>query len=130
MRNAICHLLSPVCLCLSSFSATADDATADLRTLGAQLATNSAGDIVSVDLSRVNDDLFELLDGLPKLEHLAFGGNKMSGSALALLKTCPSLEELSVSGQQRTDSGLWSVAVTDFNVPHIATISSLQVLDL
>ena len=73
---------------------------------------------------------FELLESLDHLEHLAFGGNKMSGVALPLLKSLPALKELSVSGQQRTDSGLWSVSVTDFNVGHIAQLPRLEVLDL
>jgi len=54
----------------------------------------------------------------------------MSGSALPLLKALPALKELSVSGQQRTDSGLWSVAVTDFNVRHVAALAQLEALDL
>jgi hypothetical protein len=78
----------------------------------------------------VNDDLFEVLDSLPRLAHLSFGGNKMSGAALPLLKPLPALKSLSVSGQQRTDSGLWSVAVTDFNVVHIAQLGQLEALDL
>jgi len=63
---------------------------------------------LDVGCSRVNDDLFEQLDELPQLEKLAFGGNKMSGAALPLLKLLPGLKRLSVSGQQRTDSGLWA----------------------
>ena len=85
---------------------------------------------LDVGHSRVNDDLFEMLDELPRLEHLSFGGNKMSGAALPLLKALPALKELSVSGQQRTDSGLWGVAVTDFNVRHIAALPALEALDL
>src|SRR5262245_63898043 len=54
----------------------------------------------------------------------------MSGAALPLLKSLPALKSLSVSGQQRTDSGLWSVAVTDFNVTQIAQIGRLEILDL
>ena len=85
---------------------------------------------LDVGHSRVNDDLFELLESLDHLEHLAFGGNKMSGAALPSLKSLPALRELSVSGQQRTDSGLWSVSVTDFNIGHIAQLARLEVLDL
>jgi hypothetical protein len=80
--------------------------------------------------SRVNDDFFELLANLEQLEHLSFGGNKMSGAALPMLKLLPSLRELRVGGGQRTDSGLWSVAVTDFNVDEIAQLEQLEVLDL
>src|SRR6185369_4842777 len=54
----------------------------------------------------------------------------MSGVALPLLKSIPTLKELSVSGQQRTDSGLWSVSVTDFSISNIAQLPRLEVLDL
>jgi hypothetical protein len=85
---------------------------------------------LDVGHSRVNDDLFDELEDLDHLERLSFGGNKMSGAALAFLKALPALRELSVSGRQRTDSGLWSVAVTDFNVGQIAQVQGLEVLDL
>ncbi len=85
---------------------------------------------LDVGHSRVNDDLFELLENLDHLERLSIGGNKMSGAALPLLKALPALRELSVSGRQRTDSGLWSIAVTDFNVGQIAQVQGLEVLDL
>jgi hypothetical protein len=85
---------------------------------------------LDVGFSRVNDDSFEMLEGLVRLEHFGFGGNKMSGTALPALKLLPALKELIVSGRQRTDSGLWSVAVTDFNVGQIAQLSRLEVLDL
>ncbi len=85
---------------------------------------------LDVSHSRVNDDFFEVLLGLDHLEHFSFGGNKMSGVTLPLLKSFPALRELSVAGQQRTDSGLWSVAVTDFNIDSIAQIEQLEVLDL
>ena len=85
---------------------------------------------LDVGHSRVNDDFFENLAGLERLSHFSFGGNKMSGAALPQLKLLPALRELSVSGSQRTDSGLWNVAVTDFNLDHIAQLDRLQVLDL
>ncbi len=85
---------------------------------------------LDVGQSRVNDDFFEVLLGLDHLEYFSFGGNKMSGATLPLLKSFPALRVLDVSGQQRTDSGLWSVAVTDFNIDSIAQIERLEVLDL
>ena len=63
--------------------------------------------------------------GLDQLEKLEFGGNKMSGVALPLLKRPPSLRELNVSGWQRTDSGLWGVAITDFNIDNIVQLEQL-----
>ena len=80
--------------------------------------------------TRVNDDYFEELVHLGELEHFSFGGNKMSGVALPLLKLLPSLRKLDVSGRQRTDSGLWSVSVTDFNIDNIARLTQLESLDL
>jgi hypothetical protein len=52
---------------------------------------------LDVGHSRVNDDFFEALANLDRLEHFSFGGNKMSGVALPLLKLLPSLRELSVA---------------------------------
>ena len=99
-------------------------------TLFEHIARMTSLRFLDVGYSRVNDDSFELLENLDQLEHLAFGGNKMSGTALPSLKLLPALKELSVSGHQRTDSGLWSVAVTDFNIGHIAQLPRLEVLDL
>lgn len=80
--------------------------------------------------SRVNDDSFEYLVNLEQLESLSFGGNKMNGTSFPQLRLLPKLRELSIAGKQRTDSGLWSVDVTDFNVDHIARLSQLESLDL
>lgn len=80
--------------------------------------------------TRVSDERFEELIHLERLERFAFGGNKMSGVALPLLESLPSLRELDVSGEQRTDSGLWSVSVTDFNIEAIARLRRLEALDL
>lgn len=85
---------------------------------------------LDVGFSRVTDDGFENLMGLERLEKLGFGGNKMSGVALPLLKLLPSLRELNVSGGQRTDSGTWSVSITDFNLDNIVQLEQLEVLDI
>lgn len=80
--------------------------------------------------SRVSDELFEELADLDQLESFSFGGNKMSGVALPLLKLFPSLRELDIGTSQRTDSGLWSVSVTDSNIQSIAELTHLEVLRL
>lgn len=85
---------------------------------------------LDVGHSRVSDELFENLADLDQLETLAFGGNKMSGTALPLLKLLPSLRVLRIGTGQRTDSGVWSVSVTDFNIDDIAGLEGLEVLDL
>ena len=85
---------------------------------------------LDVGFSRVNDDFFEQLADLENLQHLGFGGNKMSGAAFPLLKLIPSLTSLDISGEQRTDSGLWSVAASDFNIDEIAQLKQLKHLDI
>ena len=80
--------------------------------------------------TRVSDELIEELADLDQLESFSFGGNKMSGVAFPLLKLFPALRRLNIGTQQRTDSGLWSVAVTDFNIDSIAQLEQLEVLEL
>ena len=85
---------------------------------------------LDVGFSRVTDAGFEHLTSLAALEKLGFGGAKMSGAALPILKTLPSLRHLDVSGLQRTDSGLWGVALSDFNLDQIAALTQLEVLEV
>ena len=80
--------------------------------------------------SRVNDDLFETLENFEHLEHLSFGGTKMSGTAITSLKLLPALKELDLSGQKRADSGPWNVPMSDARVREIAQIPRLEMLDL
>jgi Leucine-rich repeat (LRR) protein len=54
----------------------------------------------------------------------------MSGVALPLLKLLPALKNLDVSGWQRTDSGLWGLALSDFNLDSITQLSQLESLDI
>jgi Leucine-rich repeat (LRR) protein len=86
--------------------------------------------VLRVGHSRVEDEGFENLASLTKLEELDFGGNKMSGRALPLLKMLPSLTRVVIGGLQRTDSGLWGVDLTDFNLDRIAELTDLTDLDL
>jgi Leucine-rich repeat (LRR) protein len=85
---------------------------------------------LNVGFSRATDDGFENLAGLENLETFAFAGNKMSGVALPLLKLLPALKNLEVSGWQRTDSGLWGLALSDFNLDSIAQLGQLESLDI
>ena len=83
-----------------------------------------------VGFSRVEDAGFENLGPLTLLEEFGFGGNKMSGRALPLLKMLPSLRKVDLGGLQRTDSGLWGMALSDFNVDGLAELAQLEVLAL
>ena len=86
--------------------------------------------VLHVGHSRVEDEGFENLAPLAKLEEIGFGGNKMSGRALPLLKMLPSLRRVTIGGLQRTDSGLWTVDLTDFNLDRVAELTDLEELDL
>ncbi len=86
--------------------------------------------VLHVGHSRVEDEGFENLAPLVELEEIGFGGNKMSGRALPLLKMLPSLRRVTIGGLQRTDSGLWGVDLTDFNLDRIAELTELEELDL
>ena len=86
--------------------------------------------VLRVGHSRVEDEGFENLAPLERLEELSIGGNKMSGRALPLLKLLPALRRLDLGGRQRTDSGMWSVALSDFNLDALAELTDLESLDL
>lgn len=86
--------------------------------------------VLRVGHSRVEDEGFENLAPLERLEELSIGGNKMSGRALPLLKLLPALRRLDLGGRQRTDSGLWSLALSDFNLDALAELTELESLDL
>jgi hypothetical protein len=58
------------------------------------------------------------------------GGNKLTDQALAILSSLPRLKVLDLSGQQRTDSGLWRVAITDKGMAHVALLRTLETLNL
>jgi Leucine-rich repeat (LRR) protein len=87
-------------------------------------------EFLDVGFSRVTDDGFENLADLTELKWLGFGGNKMSGVALPLLQLLPALAHLDVGGLQRTDSGRWGLALSDFNLESIEALTKLESLDL
>ena len=87
-------------------------------------------EFLDVGFSRVTDDGFEHLADLTNLESLGFAGNKMSGVALPLLKLLLSLKHLDIGGRQRTDSGLWGLALSDFNLESIESLTGLESLNL
>ena len=85
---------------------------------------------LDVGFSRVTDDGFEHLAELAQLDSLGFAGNKMSGVSLPLLELLPSLKHLDVGGLQRTDSGPWGLALSDFNLESIEALTELETLNL
>ena len=56
------------------------------------------------------------------------GGNKLTDTALQFLRQMPQLEYLDISGQQRTDSGLWSLMLTETGMQSIASATELREL--
>ncbi len=86
----------------------------------------------SLDLAytQIDDEGFEELSALPRLEDLAIGGNRLTGACLPLLKPLASLRRLDVGGMQRVDSGLWGLALTDYNLQRLADLSQIEELDL
>jgi Leucine-rich repeat (LRR) protein len=96
-----------------------------------QYLANLTG-LKSLDLAytQIDDEGFEELAALVKLEDLAIGGNRLSGACLPLLKAVPSLRRLDVGGIQRVDSGLWGIALTDDNLQRLADLTQLQQLSL
>ncbi|HWB96733.1 MAG TPA: hypothetical protein VG672_08530 [Bryobacteraceae bacterium] len=86
----------------------------------------------SLDLAytQIDDEGFEELSALPHLEHLAIGGNRLTGSCLPLLKPLATLRSLDVGGMQRVDSGLWGLALTDYNLARLGDLTQLEELNL
>jgi Leucine-rich repeat (LRR) protein len=86
----------------------------------------------SLDLgfTQIEDQGFEQLASLLRLEKLAIGGNRLSGACLLLLKQLPSLVDLDVSGIQRVDSGLWGLPLTAENLARIGQLQQLRALNL
>ena len=56
------------------------------------------------------------------------GGNKLTGAGLQVLRQLPQLEYLDIGGTQRTDSGLWSMLLTEDGVQAIASVTELREL--
>jgi hypothetical protein len=56
--------------------------------------------------------------------------NKLTDTSLQFLHQMPQIEYLDIGGQQRTDSGLWSLLLTDAGMQAIATVTELRELRL
>ena len=84
---------------------------------------------LDIAFTEVEDDGFELLSSLPKLESLALGGNRLTGSALSSLNL-PALRSLDVGGMQRVDSGRWGLALSEDNLRRLSELTELRSLTL
>jgi hypothetical protein len=58
------------------------------------------------------------------------GGNKLTDTSLLFLRQLPQIEYLDAGGTQRTDSGLWSLTLTDAGMQAIAAVTELRELRL
>src|SRR5262249_234136 len=58
------------------------------------------------------------------------GGNKLTDTGLQSLRQLPGLTSLSLGGSQRTDSGLWTISLTELGLDAIATLKELRELRL
>ena len=63
-----------------------------------------------------------LWPSLPNLKQLSIGGNKLTDGGLQALRQMTGLTYLDLSGAQRTDSGLWSVSLTESGFDVLATL--------
>jgi Leucine-rich repeat (LRR) protein len=61
---------------------------------------------------------------------LTIGGNKLTDTGLQALRQLPGLTSLSLGGEQRTDSGLWTISLTDAGLEAITTLQDLRELRL
>jgi len=85
---------------------------------------------LDIAYTQIDDEGFEELSALPKLEELAIGGNRLTGSCLTLLKPLVSLRRLDAGGMQRVDSGLWGLALTDYNLARLGALTQLESLNV
>ncbi len=56
------------------------------------------------------------------------GGNKLTDTSLEFLRQTPQLEYLDLGGTQRTDSGLWTLQLTDAGMQSVAAVTELREL--
>jgi Leucine-rich repeat (LRR) protein len=72
----------------------------------------------------------EHLGGFRNLEELHLGGNQLTGASLHVLKLLPQLTTLSLRGNQKRNTGIWTIAMTDLDLESIASLRQLKSLDL
>lgn len=80
--------------------------------------------------TEINDDGFDALLGLEKLQKLAIGGNRLNGQCLLLLKQLRGLTDLDIGGIQRVDSGLWGLPLTESTLARVGELKQLTRLSI
>jgi Leucine-rich repeat (LRR) protein len=94
------------------------------------LASLTSLRILNLRCTQITDGALEQIEFLPKLEELSIGGNRIAGFGLVFLQSLEALKHLDLSGTQLTDDGVWSVTLTDLNIQIIATLQTLETLNL
>ena len=85
---------------------------------------------LDIGYAQITDSGLAHLSSLSNLRRLSIGGNKLAGPGLQFLRELPHLTYLDLGGSQRTDSGLWSITLTEAGVDAVANISDLKELRL
>ena len=62
------------------------------------------------------------------MKELTIGGNKLTDVGLEALRQLPGLQDLDLSGQQRTDSGLWFVSISERGADTLLAMKNLRSL--
>lgn len=86
-----------------------------------------------LDLSQtmLGDGGLESLPSLTQLEEADFGGSRITGINLNMLKLLPRLRKLGLSGIQRRNGGVcWTATITDLDLDAIAVLTGLEELNL
>jgi Leucine-rich repeat (LRR) protein len=95
-----------------------------------RLAAHPRLEYLDISSTEVGDDGFEELAALTGLRELRCGANRLTGSALILIKTAPALRSLDVGGYQRVESGLWGLALNEQNLERLGSLTQLRALTL
>lgn len=108
---------------LAEFAAKRPDAITetDLGTLAS--LESGREQVKSLDLTRsgISDDGLQYLTKLPELDTLNLSSTVMDGHGLAVLRSCPSLKRLKISGVLRMTPQSWE---------ELSKVSQLEILDV
>ncbi len=104
---------------------------ADITDTGlAHIATLRSLRSLDIGLTLITDVGLNHLRALTGLREVTIGGNKITGIGLRFVQSLPELRRLSLSGEQRRNSGTWSASITDFDMDTVASVTTIESLDL